>query len=1634
MAPDRQSPTEDDLLATGGGNATAAGVSFQAAVGAAFACRLLADRSLDERLRLGNANLRSIRFETEAPLDDVLVETSAGGWVFVQAKTSLSLSTKPDSELGKTAEQIIRQFQACACGTGERGWDRPLVTERDRMLIAVGPDAPGTIKRDLAIALASTQAPAAAPLPQAQQQALDKMRALLAGAWQKIHGVAPDSDELDSIIRFLSIIDFNLDGPDRTAAVETLAHVTENAADASAAFSTVERLCERLMATRRGTDAAELRQALAGRGVRLRAAPTYRLDVERLRNYSARVQAHLTQYEETRVGDVEIKIERDCTAATVEAASDGSLVLVGEPGAGKSAVVSAAAERLRAAGNEVIELAVDRLLVDSLDGLRIALELDNGVRQVLENWPGAGPAFLFIDALDATRGGKSEAVFRSLISEILELPGNRWRVIASIRTFDLKLGEQFKNLFEGEPPSDQYVDSAFPNVRHLHIPRWSDDELDQLRQRAPSIAAVLDRAGDRLRDLARVPFNTRLLADLIGDGVSPDVFGGVSLQVELLALYWQHRINPLGSGADLCLRAAVEQMVTNRGLQASRLTVAQSDTAAFDRLLRNNVLIGVAGNRYVAFRHHILFDYAASRVFIDPADVEATGDLLRRDRGLGLMLAPALSYALQDLWVTGSAGHQEFWQAVAHFAGDHTSDPVARSVAARAACELPTMADDMRGFTTLLSGAPATRQLAFQAFSHIVGALSVRIEDGQALQLGPWCTLASAASNHLADIAWPLRTLLFLLSERTLTPQQLAELGLASRRLLDYAIHQTGNWSQIASAAVGFVADTFESDIVASRRCLEQLLAPDRLREHAHEEMPWLARKVLKIGNGDPSFVPAIYQGVFSHAATEDERTNIGDSQILPLHSNRRQDYEMARWTLKEAFPRFLQAHPIEGVRALVAALDAYVETAHPLDQSAEEIAVRAGTSTGRLIDDRSHIWAWNPNDRHSDNGVSLVQAFSARLTAASEDEALQLAGEVIARNRLALLWSRLFGAASRRGGPLAALLSPFAAQRPFLLSQDTSKDAIDLIASGYAAQTIEARQIFERDVIAIEFPLSKSPERARQHFQLRVFRTIGADHLVTPGARQVLQDAPADIRGQTNPRPFEITSWSGPGDDRYWWLREDDVDVTASPNAELLAQLEEINRQFGLDPQGPITADPHEGVALLRALWHAADEETGAAGAKVVSYAKDIVGRGCTKLSENTDALRARPDAIAALCELLDTLLADTTPIITEEDESKDETALASVRGGRVDGAEAVMNLCRIDAETAARFLDDLRRLARDTHPAVRFAIAWRLVMLWDNARELMWDLADTFAEHETNARVLQFFADFLTRVLHVDPARVEQLVFAILPKAEQFQADDKNELMDALGSITVILWVTHTRSAARARLDRWLSDPPAHEPEISHAIHSIRGGLVVGYGTNDANDAAIRSRCQQFAAEIVEACASGLQRYFDLPRENQTQAANATATTFAKLLDNMGDQFYFASGAFRDNANEDEPLANDAVKAAFFNDNHATFHRIGDVGTPHTIFHLIEMLGYLIPADAPRVFDLVAHALLTAGRKQRFQFESLGADRFVQVIGVFLADHREVFDNHERRNQLVACLEAFVDAGWPSARRLLYRLPELL
>jgi hypothetical protein len=70
----------------------------------------------------------------------------------------------------------------------------------------------------------------------------------------------------------------------------------------------------------------------------------------------------------------------------------------------------------------------------------------------------------------------------------------------------------------------------------------------------------------------------------------------------------------------------------------------------------------------------------------------------------------------------------------------------------------------------------------------------------------------------------------------------------------------------------------------------------------------------------------------------------------------------------------------------------------------------------------------------------------------------------------------------------------------------------------------------------------------------------------------------------------------------------------------------------------------------------------------------------------------------------------------------------------------------------------------------------------------------------------------------------------------------------------------------------------------------------------------------------------------------------------------------------------------------------------------------------------------------IVRSGQRGGFQYESLAADIIVKIVERYLAEYRQLLkDDGECRQILIEVLDAFVQAGWPSARRLTYRLEEI-
>lgn len=178
-------------------------------------------------------------------------------------------------------------------------------------------------------------------------------------------------------------------------------------------------------------------------------------------------------------------------------------------------------------------------------------------------------------------------------------------------------------------------------------------------------------------------------------------------------------------------------------------------------------------------------------------------------------------------------------------------------------------------------------------------------------------------------IAWPLRTLLWKIVGTVTGTGQRAQFGRAARALFKFALSEARG-ARLVTVAIDLVSDTYETDMQASRALLEQLLTGQRFTEHAHEDIPALARAAKRISEHDPDFVREIYRTTFTQRVSDTSATSMGDSQILPLTSNKKQDYDHARWHLSQYVPGFLDTKPEFGVRLLVTALEGRVASEHP--------------------------------------------------------------------------------------------------------------------------------------------------------------------------------------------------------------------------------------------------------------------------------------------------------------------------------------------------------------------------------------------------------------------------------------------------------------------------------------------------------------------------------------------------------------------------------------------------------------------------------------------------------------------------------------------------------------------------------
>lgn len=1620
-------------------------MAFQAEVGTWLAAHLLARMPVGGRFGLANTTLPvSIQLETGDGLDDIRLDQDDCSRVDFQSKTSAGLATGPESPLGKTISQLVCVIvDARAAGVA-------VDPAKVRAVLAVAADAPRSLdvleRACRAFDLGGGWATTKAGRSSAERDALDLFETHARAAWATHSATPPTDEELAVMARLFRIVRFSMtECEDNWREASRLLGARLYGAEAAgdAPLRELKGIIRGMIGSGAPANRAGLLRELRRRGHNDVGAADYIADLERLSAATEAELARLDGHTRLPIGGG-IPIARASNGPLRAAVDAGSVIVIGEPGAGKTGALVALAQARRAAGDTVVFLSVDRFPgVAIAADLQSELGLVHPLTEVLAAAPGVGRKLLIIDALDAARGGSAEGVFAQLI-EVLGASAPDWTVIASIRTFDLRNGRRFRDAMPGSPPDPAYAESGLATVRHFQVPRLADQDLDAAAVAAADVGALLAAAPDKLRDLLRNVFNLSLAAQLLADGASPDSIRTVATQADLIDAYEDRRL--VGTAVHQAAAATVGAMVARRRLAVRKVVVGHD---RLDAIIQTGVL--AESGDLVSFAHHVLFDHVAGRFFLEWDDPTRLIPQLGGDSSIALMLAPALRFAVERLWRQDADGKARVWRLVADIYADPAVDPVLANVALRTAIERVGAEAEIAGLVALIAARPNDAALAtmLSRLARFVG-LAVNaagsVVPGEALA---WAMVADATiragSRDLSDAT---RFLLHTLFDKAdlAEPELLGVFNRAARALLAFAWAADPPMQQTATNAIRFVGKSFAADPTESRALLDRILRDPHFSAHADREATWLSEQIMPIARADANFAIEIYRVLYSRDITDDSTSFMGGqaSRIMPLSSNRRQDYRHCRYDLGRRVTRLLELSVPLGTRAIVEASLGDTDRAMPMGENRKQVEV-PGRAPFDLLGHDHEYKAWDDTeDRHGTQDDDVRQQFVAHLRGCSPAAFAETVDAAATGYAGPAVWTRILGVGAERVGEVADILWPFARNITILAHGDIVRDAVRFLAAVYPSRSIEERAAFEAEALLPDLFKDEAKQRRWRRTLSRFLSLVDVAAIATNPLRTLHENLVATDELAGNPPTHqESVSWASSREFARSLLASEGIDVEKGVDAQMLSRSEALYKKVEATPAGSgsaALADLWDDVFATIAFYDAhADMLHEKVEQPVWGYVSSAVERiaGAKAYVPGIDGMPPVEELLAVLRRLW----ASRFPEAGEKDE--DSSLSWSNWDVRVYAADAYVSLANRFGEDHGEIVDMVDAILADPAPQVRLQASQSLQVLGRIAPEKMWMLAEHVAANEPHIEVLSsFLHHFIPRFTRHDVEKCKAIIEIVRARREAVERDDKpgrDHVAEQLGGLTAQLWCWQEEGIALEWLKAWTGDPAAHREFFTSFLSMLRSAFFARYAVGQERDAGLADRSQQAAMVILEACSAAAKDSHAAVTSGAIEGAerDATIATYRaaeSVIGHLMTQLYFGSGAYPDNREAVVGLRSVDAMRRFFADYRPMLLLLAASHEPSTHHHLVELYEFLIPGDPAGVFDALHALLVGPAAREGYHYEGLAAPVIVRMITLYIADHRSLFEDDARRSALVEILRLFSDVGWSDALKLLYELPDLL
>jgi hypothetical protein len=1367
-----------------------------------------------------------------------------------------------------------------------------------------------------------------------------------------------------------------------------------------------------------------------------------------------------------------LRLERPALdAALLSFAGSGHGLILGRAGVGKSFSLSRLAQTLRSTQKAHLIVGVEDLGGATEDEVRGALgyQEPSFAEAVVHLFATAPRGTVIFDGFDAARSETARTRVLGIVRSTIRRAPEGWTVLVSVRSYDASKSPTLLGLF---PRSTSPVQAAYRLsgvvTRHFAIPELTSEEVLEAVRQIEGLPEIYRQSSDAFRRLARVPFNLWLMECVLSSDADKEKMRLLHSEVQLLDLYWSTHVTgvPDGEVRTRILRQATSAMIKSRSLAFTPAEVFSDEIAtSWHALFSSNVLSETGpGKQAAQFSHNILFDYAISVLAI-PESTPGLVDFLTEDSSRPLFLRPSLLYYFVQLW---HSHRQRFWQCLWQL---QNSEPLAVKLVSRL---LPpyVVAAESRSIDDLEPLIRRSLELDGDGATAVLRVLQA-LRFAEVQDLVPWVSFAARIAKSPARVfAWELATFLgrILDDPTSLSRPETRELaGQASRDLFDWAWrHRTPElpwYDAFASVlALPLVMKTFATAVDAATSIARKILTNFREPNFPLRYLYNLADGITELASDAPSLVADAYTAIFSHEETSDETTSLGGI-VLRLTSNRRQDFEMCRYSLARDFPKFLKRAPATAIAVGFDILNSYAWREHVASSGNTDLRSELQFRGSKRFYVADWSVAWSNGLNYEDEGT-IANAIENFLQETDIDPA-RAVDIAAAHSETAFTWALLLQVGARAPARFADVLFDLAISRPIQMGLDTRHLVASFIEAAAPHWSLEQLDLFQREALALKEPESPEELDNRQEYRTQASDLMLASiptGLLTVAAARDRVDSLAKAGATPKNEPAVSYSSFSRALTPEIWLEEKGVALASPENAPLFAHaknLEEFrnawaNKRPTAEAIESIRPEISSTLEMLRGIPHpvATGPRAKIIEADGLGTAPALLVYAWTNLAGTANALaRATLSPTNPAFQLVREALmraAEFPSPELREDRDKEFSTPSWSPTPRTEAIEGLSHLAfqiSEDSSVAERFVS----FAGSAEPSERYLTVSYLPNLARHWPSLFWAATETRADEEINPTIVTILIRTIWASNAGDKEKGLEILRRLLPR---WLKDESSNLQQAIAqSLGRLAFVEN---------DPWAWDQ-LHKvqnglPKANELLRDvIVGGIAATFHRDNVEDLRDRNfekrvidwtlnllsdfkRRAKAARDRLEA---NLEPPTTVPSNETLPSPTEEIASLHSLVEEIVRRVYFATqGDEREDTGEyaspEEPSASrvreciDVVRPVMRAVLSFAAPDGAGVLVPGAAHDFMQFLNVYVSFDPEDALGMAAEtAAVAAGGG--YQFDSLAIKEVVRLVEVVLADHRDRISAGKPLADILRLLDVFADAGWPEALRLVWRLDEV-